>query len=179
LILYREDTPIGRKEKVLFLRNVARTLHLPVLTGGFQGLYIRIWAWDPGENRYIIDIKKSAKGNAASIVAFLPTKKDSSDYILINERRDLTPGSGWNNFFDTVEKYNIAGLGNPKLSVGQLTRYTEMEHIQVEIDQPDRYQLYEYPEPASFKNEDSVSAKIFKFIRYLNKEMKTNIYSVE
>ncbi|HVW63283.1 MAG TPA: hypothetical protein VHC48_24700, partial [Puia sp.] len=49
LILYREDTPIGRKEKVLFLRNVARTLHLPVLTGGFQGLYIRIWAWDPGE----------------------------------------------------------------------------------------------------------------------------------
>jgi len=177
--LYKGSFTIQHKDTVSFLRNFAQNLDLPILIGGFQGLYIRIWAWDFGADRYVIDIKKTISGNSCSIISFAVKKKDSSMYIFIHEKKSLVPQSGWVAFFDSLGKYNVPEMKTATLSTEQKGRLTSMEYIQFEIDQPDQYRFFEYLDPFIFRNEDAASQKVYSFLKYFNREMGTHIYNVE
>ena len=179
IILYHEDSSISSKDKVPYLRNFAKNLGIPVLLGGYKGLYIRIWAWDFEDNKYIIDINESSSGNACSIISFIPKRKDTGSYIIVLEKRSVTPQSGWKDFFRSLEKYRLPEIKSEKLSKEQKTRFTSMEYILFEIDQPDQYRFYEYPDPFYFKDEDTASANIYNFLKFFNKEMKTNVCDIE
>jgi hypothetical protein len=152
---------------------------LPLLIGGYQGLFIRIWAWDFGEFKYVIDIRSSPVDSECSIISFKAIKKDTSQYIYIRDRKKVTPKSGWANFFDSLRIFDISEMQSSKLSVEQKGRYTSMEYIQFEIDQPNQYRFFEYLDPMEFKGEDSASKKAYEFIKYFNREMDTHIYDVE
>jgi len=163
--------------KSLWLRNFAKNLGLPVLLGGYDGLYIRIWAWDFGENMYVIDLVKGPQKNECSIISFVPVIKDSISYILVHERKKVIPISGWNNFFDSLGKYDIITAKSGKYKELKI-RFTSMENIQFEVDQPNQYRYYKCLDPYYYKDEDTTSAKIYAFLQYFNQEMKTDIYDI-
>ena len=99
--------------------------------------------------------------------------------IYIHDRIILMPKSGWINFFDSLGILNIPEMPSAKLSWEQRERYTSMEYVEFEIDQPNQYRFFKYLDPFYFRNEDSASAKVYEFLKYFNKEMGTHIYNVE
>ena len=169
---------ISYRDKVSSLRHIAASFGLPELKPGFPGLYMRIWSWDYGENRYVIDIKRCRTENQCSIISFVPSGRDTNHLITIHKRFTVKPISGWDTFFNSLKNYNIPQMNGVEFVGRNKTDMTGLEFVEFEIAERYQYRYYEFLEPYYFKNTDSVSAKICQFFTYFNREMKTQIYKI-
>jgi len=179
VIRFHQDSVVSYKNKVAVMRNIAKNLGLHVLIGGYQGLYMRIWAWDSRNKSYVIDLKRSSSGSACSVLFFTGTRHDSVSYLSIDGKINVTPESGWAFFFKSLEKFDMPEMPIEKLSKEQKYGFSGLRYVQIEVDQPNQYRYLEYADPFYFRKEDSASEKIFQFIMYFNKEMNAHIYDVE
>jgi hypothetical protein len=176
VIVYHETPGLSFKDKVGFKRNLAHNLGLPVLTGGYSGLHLRVWARDSTNTTWVIDLRKTSKGCGCTILSYTGRMKDTIYYIYIHEQRDVKPKSDWVNFFNKLEKYHIPEMEKRTLPKDREFSFTSMTYVQFEIDEPNEYRYIEYPDPIFFRNEDKTSKNIDEFFRYFNAEMGTTIY---
>lgn len=174
VIVFQGDSNVKYEDNIGSLRTIASNLGIPVLTGGYRGSYIRIWAWDFGEDKFVIDIKRYKRDTTCTIIDFTPVRKKATSYIVIHQKKNITPASGWTKFFDSLDR--VIKMPSAKLTIEQRTNGSASEWIEFEIDQLDEYRFIKFLEPFEFRNEDSTSAKIYSFLTFFNKEMGTNIY---
>lgn len=176
VIVYHEPPDLSYKDKVGFQRNLARNLGLPILTGGYRGLHIRVWALDSTSTTWVIDLKKSRTGCSCIVLSYTGRMKDSVYYIYLHEQRDVKPKSDWVDFFSGLEKYHIPDMEKRTLAKDREDSFTSMTYVIFEIDEPNEYRYVQYPDPLFFRNEDKTSKMIDEFFRYFNAEMGTTIY---
>jgi hypothetical protein len=176
------DSSVLEKQDQLFLQNIERNIGLPGMTNKGEGLYIRIWVWDVekgGQSRdYIINIAKNYSNKECSVIEFTGKTIDNSDYIIIhNVWENLTPKSGWNKFFETIDKYQIPSMKSGKSYKNQTEFLTKMAYVQFEIVNRNAYRFYEYLEPSFYRHTDTGSNNVYQFLKYFNDEMKVHIYN--
>lgn len=111
VIRWTEDSITKNNRQELHLKNIAKLMRLPQINDGKENLYLRIWIWD-GERNYVINIENNVNKKACQITEFSGGQGDSSQYyiIIFHEWKNLSPKSGWVNFFNTLSKYKIAEL---------------------------------------------------------------------
>ena len=175
IITYHADSGVSLKKRVPYIMNFAKNLGLPVLTGGYHGLYVRVWAWDSSNTKWVIDLRRNRTGSACTIISYTTRVKDSVGYIYIHEQRDVSPKSGWVDFQRALQDFHIPEMEMDKLSQERKTQFTSMSYVLFEIDQPNEYRFIEYPDPLFFSNEDPACKRVAQFFTYFNKEMGTNI----
>jgi len=161
------------------MRNMAKNLGLPVLIGGFQGLYVRLWSWDSTGDKYVIDIRRTRSDSSCTITCYSGKNHDTVSYLYICDKNNVTPQSGWTAFFNCLEKFSIPKMPIDNISKEEKSDFTDLHYLLFEVDQPYQYRYLEYPDPVYFIKEDSTSANLYAFLKYFNKEMKTHIYNVE
>ena len=177
IIVYHEEPGVSYKDRVGTIRNIARNLGLPVLTGGYRGLHVRIWVRDSTKMNWVIDLRKSPRGGSGcTILSYTSRRKDTIQYVYLHEQRDVKPRSGWVNFFDGLQKYHISEMDKGALPNDRESSFTSMDYAVFEIDEPNEYRFVEYPDPLFFRNENKTSKMIDDFFRYFNSEMGTTIY---
>ena len=175
IITYHADSSISFKSKVPFIMNLARNLGLPVLTGGYRGLYIRVWAWDSSDVKWVIDLKQNRRGNSCTMLSYTTRSKDSIAHIYVHEQREVSPRSGWPDFMRKLHEFHIPEMEADKLSNERKTQFTSMSYVLFEIDQEFEYRYIGYPDPAFFSKEDSACKMVNGFFQYFNSEMGTHI----
>lgn len=178
VITYRADSEVSYKNKVPYLRTMAKNLGLPILIGGYPGLYMRVWAWDSTNTKWVIDLRKSSTGNACLILSYTEGVKDTAFYIYVHEEKQVVPRSGWPEFFSTLGKFHIPKMEKEKVARDHKDEFTSLAYVQFEVDEPNQYLYVEYPDPSYFRKEDTACALIYGFFEYFNKEMGTNIYEI-
>jgi hypothetical protein len=176
VILYHEAPGVSYKDKVGFKRNLAYYLGLPLLTGGYRGLRVRVWVRDSTDTTWVIDIKKNSAQCGCTILSYTVRKMDSLYYIDLHQQKEYRPKSGWIDFFNELVKYHVPEMEEKTLPEDREASFTSMTYVQFEIDEPNEYHYVEYPDPLLFENEDKASKIIDEFFRYFNQEMGTTIY---
>jgi len=178
-IVFHADSGVSYKHRVALVRNLAKNLGLPVLTGGYPGLHIRVWAWDSTNTKWVIDLKKSFADTSCTVLSYTGGKKDTINYIYIHEQKNVRPKSSWTDFFNSLEKLHIPEMRKTNLFKDRESGFTTMSYVVFEIDEPNQYRLVEYPDPLFFRKEDEACNSIDEFFRYFNKEMGTSIYDAQ
>jgi hypothetical protein len=178
VITYHADSGVSFKQRVPFLMNLAKNLGLPVLTGGYPGLYVRVWAWDSSNTKWVINFSQIRSRSACNVLSYTTWTKGSITYIYIHEQRDVSPKSGWANFQCKLHEFNIPEMEMDKLSHERKAQFTSMSYVLFEIDQLNEYRLIEYPDPLLFLREDDACKKVNEFFKFFNSEMGTNIYDI-
>src|SRR5215831_10785356 len=109
-IRYYEDSSVRGSRQTPFLTNLARYMNLPMINHGVNGLYMRIWLWDP-MGKYVINISDSSGNDYCSVVQLHSRTDQYGDFIIIDkEWTGLRPKSGWLTFFDTLRALQILDL---------------------------------------------------------------------
>ena len=177
LIPYYEDSSVKGSSQDLFVKNLGKLMSLPTLSSVKEGTNIRIWVWDQKVN-YVIDINQNNKDTYCNVFEFGGVNTGLSDSIAIyRERKGLIPQSGWNFFFDTVNKYQILSLENGTIQNKRKISLSYMAYVQFEIATPGKYKFYEYIEPSYYRFIDTASNNVYRFLNFFNNEMNLKIYS--
>ena len=175
VIPYHADLNITYKDKVGTMREWANNLGLPVMTGDYHGLHLRVWAWDSSNAKWVIDLMMRSGSGTCTVLSYTGRRVDSAfGYIYVHEQRKVVPQSGWTSFFNTLRRFHIPEMNEEKLSKDQLD-FTELPYVWFEIDEPSQYHFVEYPDPFYFRKVDTACASIAEFFIYFNKEMVTKI----
>jgi hypothetical protein len=158
-IPYHEDSVVFNNRREPFVQNLGKILGLPALAGG----------------TYVIDISGLPLKKECHILQFSTPKNDSGVFVVVHKQWKITrPKSGWNQFFDIANKFQIVHLTSGKNIPDLMTR---MAYIQFEIAQPEHYRFYEYLEPAHYRHVEEGSNNVYSFLKYLNDEMEVQVYT--
>jgi hypothetical protein len=178
IIHYHEDAYVHHTRQELFLRNFANVIGLPPIFNGVKGVYIRIWLWN-GNGSYVINIRSDSSHNKCSIVELGVYNKDSSHCcVILNVWKDINPQSGWPNFMDSLNKYQIFTLKSGKTYEEHKDNVlTTMSYVQFEIAEPHSYRFYEYLEPSFYRFVEAGSQDVYEFLEFFNKEMNVQVYN--
>ena len=159
-----------------FLLNFGRIIHLPSMLQMNDSLNIRIWIW--GDTTNLINISLNNSKDSCSVVQLSGKKIDNKEYIVIlRERRNLYPLSGWANFVDSINKDKILFLKNESRKLKETDFLDKMSYIQFEINLHGRYRCYKILEPSFFRYTDASAMKIFNFLKYFDYEFRVLAYN--
>jgi hypothetical protein len=178
LILYQADAVAAHDRQTLYLQNLSRLMKMPSLNNSKEQFYVRIWIWNFKE-KFVINIRKDKSGETCETTGFDQRHPDSNYYIAItHEWKNLTPGSGWNSFLDTLNRYEIPSLNSGKPGKDYKDRLTHAIYIQFEVVQAGKYRFYEYLEPAFYRYVEPGAMNVYRFLRYFEKEMNIRVYAI-
>lgn len=176
MILYKGDSNLHQLRGPLYLDNLSKLMGLNSLQGSSHKLLIRIWLWDFGEH-YVIDISKESSHNSSSVLSWHSKRIDSNTYIVPDKQWPaLEPKSGWDQFFNTLDKYQIRKM-NSGLSFEMHDRHlTQSSYVQFEIMEKGNYRFYEYLEPSYYRFVERGSNNVYRFLKYFDQEMGVDLY---
>lgn len=176
LIPYSEDSIAKSSRKEPYLKNLSKLLGLPPIPDSNCNFYLRIWLWKKDLN-FVVNINENESRKSCSVLKFRSIIKDSIPYIdTPYQKTNLNPESGWAIFYDTLDKYQIKHLGTGNIQKSQ-EPMEGMAYVQFEIQQKNNFRYFDYLEPSYYRLVDSNSNNVYRFLMFLNKELKLNVYN--
>lgn len=177
IIPYFEDSLTKNSRQELYLKNIAKTMGLPPVDDNKTGISVRIWFWE-NDTKYVLSIGRQGSTSKSHIIEWTGKKENDTNYIVIQkEWQNITPASGWDNFWKQFEASGIKNLSGGKSAKELNPRVTRMAYVQFEISDEGKYRFFEYLEPSYYRYADAASGTVFNFLQYVNVQLKVEVYS--
>ena len=177
LITYSEDSLgkiVEKDNDSAFNNYVSTKMGLRGLSSGIKDFCVRVWI--NHTDRSLIDINRSNKVAEITILKWDSFHPFWGSYIkILQEKKINAIKSGWAVFFDTLYRYQI-----PYMKSGDIHErgigFSQGTSIQFEIVKDGVYRFYEYIDPGYYRCLDTNSNKVYRFLRFLNRELEDSIY---
>lgn len=176
LITYSEDSLgkiVEKDNDSAFNNYVSTKMGLRGLSSGIKDFCVRVWI-NQEAAMYVIDINVNNK--MVEIIKWDSFHPFFGYYIkILQEKKINAIKSGWAVFFDTLYRYQI-----PYMKSGDIHErgigFSQGTSIQFEIVKDGVYRFYEYIDPGYYRCLDTNSNKVYRFLRFLNRELEDSIY---
>lgn len=159
-----------------YFKKQTSEIGLSSIENGYNGLQIRIWLnhW-LAINRHLIILKYMDSVWSGEVVTLTYAYNDSlqEHYIAKKEFKNITPKNGWDRFIELLAKQKILDLPNMNRLPGYDAGDDGIDYV-FEIAAPNKYRMYHYWEPSSFKDKFWQAENVLNIGNLLNEELSIN-----
>jgi hypothetical protein len=170
---YREGKLKGEVDWVYdYFKKQTVDLGLDTIQQGFNGLQIRIWLshW-LAIKKHLVILKYTNKKWSGQLVTMTYAYNDSlhEHYISKKDFKEIIPQGGWAKFGQMLNHKKILDLPDMNQLPGYESGEDGMEYV-FEISTPNKYRMYHYWEPSSYKNKYWQAKNVLAIGSLLNDE---------
>jgi hypothetical protein len=126
-----------------------KALSLDSLQNGYKDFQLRIWihAWLKIKKKCILLSRTNKKWGGELIIATYKYNDSLQDHFIVGqERKQITPKSGWDNFFKSLEKLEFFKLPDMD-DLANYIRGDDGTDYVFEIATPSKYRMFHYWSP--------------------------------